>query len=65
MTDIEKLKELKEKLEHEDAHKRRARRHNDACFIPRSYVIFGYTKRDFFKKDLLEAIRREKNEKVR
>lgn len=63
---IDKLKALKEKISKESSVKQEMRRKNESCFIPRSYYIFGYTARYFFKKKLLETIREvEKNEKVR
>lgn len=66
MTEIEKLKILKEKISKESSAKKDLRRKNESCFIPRSYYMFGYTARHMFKKKLLETIREvEKNEKVR
>lgn len=66
MSDIDKLKVLKEKISKESSAKQDMRRKNESCFIPRSYYMFGYTARHIFKKKLLETIREvEKNEKVR
>ena len=65
MTEIEKLKRLKEKISKESSAKQDMRRKNESCFIPRSYYMFGYTARHMFKKKLLETIREVNNEKVR
>lgn len=64
MSEIEKLKALKEKISKESSAKRDMRRKNESCYIPRSYYMFGYTKRDLFKRDLIKA-REKLNEKVR
>lgn len=63
MTEIEKLKRLKETMEHEDANKRRARRQVNSCFIPRCYFVFGITKKDLFKRELTKALRRVNSER--
>lgn len=45
----------------ESKHKRLMRKANDSCFIPRGYYKYGFTQKDYFKRNLLKTLRKIEN----